>query len=63
MGSSYYDIDAILTDAQKLPATFTISVPGLGILDDNAGGDVSFPLFPSKAFLNTPNRNQKNQKK
>lgn len=43
---SYYDIDAILTDAQKLPATFTISVPGLGVLDDNVGGDVSYSLSP-----------------
>lgn len=48
---SYYDIDAILTDAQKLPATFTISVPGLGILDDNAGGDVSFFSFLFFFFL------------
>ena len=38
---SYYDIDAILTDAQKVPCTFDIDVPGLGILDNNAGGDVS----------------------
>ena len=52
---SYYDIDAILTDAQKLPATFTITVPGLGVLDDNVGGDVSFPFpfFPSHLAPNT----------
>ncbi|KAL9115187.1 MAG: hypothetical protein Q9227_000981 [Pyrenula ochraceoflavens] len=34
---SYYDIDAILTDAQKLPCTFQLDVPGLGYLDNNAG--------------------------
>ena len=38
---SYYDIDAILTDAQKLPCTFQLDVPGLGFIDGNAGGDVS----------------------
>ena len=38
---SYYDIDAILTDAHKVPCTFEIDVPGLGFLDENPGGDVS----------------------
>ena len=38
---SYYDVDAILTDAQKLPCTFEIDVPGLGYLDGNPGGTVS----------------------
>jgi len=38
--STYYDIDAILTDAQKLPCTFELEVPGLGYLDGNAGGNV-----------------------
>ncbi|MCJ1472257.1 DNA replication protein [Lambiella insularis] len=48
---SYYDIDAILTDAQKLPCTFELDVPGLGFIDGNAGGDmkkgsqVSLPLW------------------
>ena len=37
---SYYDIDTILTDAQKLPCTFQIDVPGLGYLDGNAGGTI-----------------------
>ncbi|EEH20975.2 DNA replication complex GINS protein psf3 [Paracoccidioides brasiliensis Pb03] len=37
---SYYDIDAILTDAQKLPCTFELAVPGLGYLDGNAGEDI-----------------------
>ncbi|PGH11664.1 DNA replication complex GINS protein psf3 [Polytolypa hystricis UAMH7299] len=37
---SYYDINAILTDAQKLPCTFEIDVPGLGYLEGNTGEDV-----------------------
>lgn len=37
---SYYNIDAILTDAQKVPCTFTLDLPSMGYLDDNAGGDV-----------------------
>jgi len=37
---SFYDIDAILTDAQKVPCTFELTVPGLGFLDGNMGGDM-----------------------
>ncbi|KAI9673225.1 MAG: DNA replication protein [Caeruleum heppii] len=37
---SYYDIDDILTDAQKAPCTFEVAGPGLGYLDGNAGGDL-----------------------
>lgn len=37
---SYYDVDAILTDAQKVPCTFELEIPGLGYIDDNTGGDV-----------------------
>lgn len=37
---SYYDVDAILTDAQKVPCTFELEIPGLGYIDDSAGGDV-----------------------
>jgi GINS complex subunit 3 len=37
---SYYDIDAILTDSQKLPCTFELDVPGLGYLEGNVGGTV-----------------------
>jgi len=37
---SYYDVDAILTDAQKVPVTFEIDVPGLGYLSGNIGGDI-----------------------
>ncbi|KAL6717635.1 DNA replication protein [Lecanora helva] len=50
---SYYDIDAILTDAQKVPCTFDLDIPGLGYLDENPGGDiksgtrVSLPLWLS----------------
>lgn len=41
--NSYYSVDAILTDAHKVPCTFELAVPGLGYLDDNAGGDVRAP--------------------
>ena len=41
---SYYSIDAILTDAQKLPCTFELDVPGLGFIDGNAGADVRLLL-------------------
>ncbi|KAI5809031.1 hypothetical protein DFH27DRAFT_542197 [Peziza echinospora] len=37
---SYYDIDAILTDAQKIPCTFNIAVPGLGYLDGTSTPDI-----------------------
>lgn len=40
---SYYDVDTILTDAQKVPCTFELSVPGLGYLDGNSGADVRGP--------------------
>ncbi|KAF7503978.1 DNA replication protein [Endocarpon pusillum] len=38
--STYYDIDAILTDAQKLPCTFEFEGPGLGFLEGNVGEDI-----------------------
>jgi hypothetical protein len=44
---SYYDVDAILTDSQKLPCTFELDVPGLGYIEGNAGGTVSDFLFDS----------------
>ncbi|KAL1297295.1 hypothetical protein AAFC00_004850 [Neodothiora populina] len=37
---AYYNIDAILTDAQKVPCTFELTVPGLGYLQGNAGEDM-----------------------
>ena len=40
MSSSYYDVDAILTDAQKVPCTFELTVPGLGYLEGNMSGDI-----------------------
>lgn len=48
---SYYDIDAILTDAQKVPCTFDLDIPGLGYLDENAGGDVRSPFSRSFHFI------------
>lgn len=44
---SYYDVDAILTDADKVPCAFELDIPGLGYLDENPGGDVCAPLPPS----------------
>lgn len=38
---SYYDVDAILTESQKVPCTFQLDVPGLGYLDGNPGETVS----------------------
>lgn len=35
--SGYYDLDAILTDSQKIPCTFELTVPGLGYLSGNVG--------------------------
>ncbi|KKY23592.1 putative gins complex subunit [Phaeomoniella chlamydospora] len=37
---SYYDVDAILTDAQKVPCTFEITIPNGGYLDGNPGQDM-----------------------
>ncbi|PMD62087.1 GINS complex, Psf3 component [Hyaloscypha bicolor E] len=34
---SYYDIDAILTDNQKVPCTFNLTLPHLGYLDSAPG--------------------------
>ncbi|KAK4447796.1 putative DNA replication complex GINS protein psf-3 [Podospora aff. communis PSN243] len=48
---SYYDIDLILTDAEKIPCTFQLDVPELGYLDNNpgqtlkAGARVALPLW------------------
>ncbi|KAI1324399.1 hypothetical protein F5Y16DRAFT_381091 [Xylariaceae sp. FL0255] len=48
---SYYDIDAILTDAEKVPCKFEIDVPELGYHDNNpaqplkSGTSVGLPLW------------------
>ncbi|KAI1636659.1 hypothetical protein F4809DRAFT_641326 [Biscogniauxia mediterranea] len=48
---SYYDIDAILTDAEKVPCKFELEVAELGYLDNNpaqplkAGTSVGLPLW------------------
>ena len=50
MSSSYYSIDSILTDAQKIPCKSHLHLPNLGHLDNNPGGDVrppfSLPFHP-----------------
>lgn len=51
---SYYSIDAILTDAQKLPCTFTLPIPGLGHLEENPGGDVCTSTHTFFPFITTP---------
>ena len=42
---SYYDVDAILTDAEKIPCTFNLDLPGLGFLDENPSDDVGVRCF------------------
>ena len=43
---SYYDVDAILADTQKVPCPFYIDAPGLGFLDGNSIRDVSVSVEP-----------------
>ncbi|KAH6616025.1 hypothetical protein B0J18DRAFT_294512 [Chaetomium sp. MPI-SDFR-AT-0129] len=58
---SYYDIDSILTDAEKIPCTFQVDIPDLGYLDNTptqplkAGTKVSLPLWLAEmlAIANT----------
>ncbi|KAH6847810.1 hypothetical protein B0I37DRAFT_151941 [Chaetomium sp. MPI-CAGE-AT-0009] len=58
---SYYDIDAILTDAEKIPCTFQVDIPDLGYLDNTptqplkAGTKVNLPLWLAEmlAIANT----------
>ncbi|CAI4219710.1 unnamed protein product [Parascedosporium putredinis] len=48
---SYYDVDAILTEAEKVPCKFELDIPDLGHLDNNptqplkAGTTLSLPLW------------------
>ena len=39
--SSYYDLNSILTDSQKVPCTFELAVPGLGYLSGNPGTSIT----------------------
>ncbi|RYC54442.1 hypothetical protein CHU98_g11769 [Xylaria longipes] len=47
----YYDLDAILTDAEKVPCKFELDVPELGYLDNNpaqplkSGTTIGLPLW------------------
>ena len=52
---SYYSIDAILTDGQKVPCIFDLDIPGLGYLDENPGGDV--PFLSSISHMTTTDNN------
>lgn len=48
---TYYNIDAILTDAQKVPTTFSLTVPGLGYMEGSpstaltSGTTLQLPLW------------------
>ncbi|KAI1841821.1 hypothetical protein JX266_011998 [Neoarthrinium moseri] len=63
---SYYDLDAILTDAEKVPCKFEIEVPDLGYLDNNpshplkAHTPVSLPLWLAE-LLAIANRSANSQ--
>ncbi|KAK4237121.1 hypothetical protein C8A03DRAFT_34934 [Achaetomium macrosporum] len=54
---SYYDIDSILTDAEKIPCTFQLDVPDLGYLDNTptqplkAGTRVNLPLWLAEMLV------------
>ncbi|KAK5662391.1 hypothetical protein OQA88_8301 [Cercophora sp. LCS_1] len=58
---SYYDIDSILTVAEKIPCTFQLDVPDLGYLDNTpdqtlkAGSRIALPLWLAEmlAIANT----------
>ncbi|KAF5020135.1 hypothetical protein F66182_7846 [Fusarium sp. NRRL 66182] len=61
---SYYDIDAILTDAEKVPCQFEIDVPYLGHLDNSPHGlkastPLTLPLWLAEmlALASTPTSN------
>lgn len=54
---SYYDIDSILTDAEKIPCTFQLDIADLGYLDNSpgqplkAGATVSLPLWLAEMLV------------
>ncbi|KAK4166895.1 putative DNA replication complex GINS protein psf-3 [Cladorrhinum sp. PSN259] len=54
---SYYDIDAILTNAEKIPCTFQLDIPDLGYLDNTpsqplkAGTKVNLPLWLAEMLV------------
>ncbi|KAK4183615.1 DNA replication complex GINS protein psf3 [Podospora australis] len=54
---SYYDIDSILTDAEKIPCTFQLDIPDLGYLDNSpgqplkAGTTVNLPLWLAEMLV------------
>ncbi|KAK4641458.1 DNA replication protein [Podospora bellae-mahoneyi] len=53
----YYDIDSILTDAEKIPCTFQLDIPDLGYLDNTpnqplkAGTKVNLPLWLAEMLV------------
>ncbi|KAL6898687.1 Psf3 protein [Trichoderma evansii] len=51
---SYYDVDAILTDGEKVPCRFELDVPYLGHLDNSnglkPGSRLALPLWLAEMF-------------
>ncbi|KAK0649299.1 DNA replication complex GINS protein psf-3 [Cercophora newfieldiana] len=66
---SYYDIDSILTDAEKIPCTFQLDVPELGYLDNSpgqtlkAGARVALPLWLAELLAITSTGSSDDQNK
>ncbi|KAG7660582.1 PSF3 [[Candida] subhashii] len=66
--NNYYDLDDILTDAEKIPCRFNITVPGLGYLEGNPGKPiqkdtkVELPLWLAEilAILNISEESSEN---
>ncbi|KAI5960734.1 PSF3 [Candida pseudojiufengensis] len=66
---SYYDLDDILADAEKLPCQFNYTIPGLGYLEGNPGKSIKkgtkielpFWLAEILAILEIDDDNNKNQ--
>ena len=52
--ASYYSVDAILTDAQKVPCKFELDVPGLGFIDGSVGADVRINQYTMLPYLIPP---------
>ncbi|KAK3900222.1 hypothetical protein C8A05DRAFT_36148 [Staphylotrichum tortipilum] len=54
---SYYDIDSILTQSEKIPCTFQLDIPDLGYLDNTptqplkAGTKVNLPLWLAEMLV------------
>ncbi|RCK65368.1 DNA replication complex GINS protein PSF3 [Candida viswanathii] len=67
MSSNYYDLDDILTEAEKVPTKFNITVPGLGYLEGNPGKPIhedtkiELPLWLAKVLATLTIDEESNQ--